>query len=154
MSKIIEIPYHFEKHRPLGWHNFYKGLEDKLILELEKNGINPKEVLYRGIKYQDFSRLINTGYDLPLNFNFYAGAISDGHHTIRTAIEYGYAKKSNPWVFRKTKNQFIVACYNKNFFDKNEFQEKSGYQNYNWILKPNFKYKQALQAIFVFKPVL
>lgn len=154
MSKTIEIQYHFKKHRPLGWHIFYKEIEDKLILELKNNGINPKQILYRGINYKDLKKLIKTGYDLPSNFNFYAGAISDGRYTIRTAQEYAYMKRSKPLFLKKSKNQFVIACYNKNYFNKNKFQEKSGYQNYNWILRSNYNYKQALQVIFVFKPVL
>jgi len=151
MAKIIEITYSYKKKRK-SWYEFYTKLEEKIIFELKKNNIDHKIILFRGINYKNLKRLIETGYDLHLNYNFYAGAIAGGQHTIRTALEYGYHKKSNPLILKKSKNQFIITCYNKDCFDKNEFQEESGYNNYNWTLKDIYSYKQALQVIFLFKP--
>jgi hypothetical protein len=151
MPKIIEIPCQFPPDTA-SWLEFYVDLESKMISELKKNGLNPENMLFRGIKYADLQRLVKTGCDLLDTHEIYAASIKDGQHNIRTALERGYMKKSKPLIFKGSNNNFVVSCYRKDFFQKKEFVQNDKYNNYDWVLKDKADYKDALQTIFVFKP--
>jgi hypothetical protein len=149
MTQLIELTY--SNNTESGWAKFYDGLEKTMLIELAKRNIEPKELLFRGIKYSNLNRAIQTGNDLKNN-EIYAAAILSGQHTIRTALEYGLAKGSKK-LFSRYTDYFAVTCYEKRYFSRKDFLENLTYHNYKWVLKEGISYKDALIAIFMFKRI-
>jgi hypothetical protein len=147
MTQIIEIA--FTENTSEYWGEYYNGFEKAMIVELAKRNIEPKDVLFRGIKYSDLGRALRTGNDLKGN-EIYAGAIGSGQHNIRTALEYGYHKGSRG-LFSNLIRGFAITCYEKRYFEKKEFFENLTYLNYRWALKEGINFRDALRVIFLFK---